>query len=40
MSAKVKVILIRVSYLFMALYAYFGGKCPAQGCPACKLVGK
>jgi len=31
---------LRVIYLFMALYAYFGGRCPMEGCPGCKLLGK
>lgn len=39
-TAQTKTLLLRVLYLVMALYAYFGGHCPAQGCPACKWVGK
>ena len=40
MNATVKRLVIRVVYLILALYAYFGGRCPAQGCPACKWMGK
>ena len=40
MKAKVVTIVARVVFLALAAYAYFGGNCPAQGCPACKLVGK
>ncbi len=40
MASKVKGWLLRIGYLALALYAYFGGRCPAQGCPACKLIGK
>lgn len=40
MKNKTMGLFLRVGYLFLALYAYFGGRCPAQGCPACKLIGK
>lgn len=40
MTAKTKTIVLRVAYCALAVYAYFGGRCPAQGCPACKLMGK
>ena len=40
MTAKMKMIALRVAYCALAVVAYFGGRCPAQGCPACKLVGK
>ncbi|HLJ53488.1 MAG TPA: hypothetical protein VKT77_00530 [Chthonomonadaceae bacterium] len=33
-------LLFRVAVTALAVYAYLGGQCPAQGCPACKLVGK
>lgn len=26
--------------LALSLLTLFGGRCPAQGCPACKIVGK
>ena len=40
MKAATKRLICRVTYLVLAIYAYFGGRCPAQGCPACKLLGK
>jgi hypothetical protein len=40
MKTTLKRLIFRVTYLILAIYAYFGGRCPAQGCPACKLVGK
>jgi len=40
MKAKVVTLLFRVVVAIMAVYAYFGGNCPAHGCPACKWVGK
>lgn len=30
----------RIIFLFFALLAFFGFKCPAQGCPACKYLGQ
>ena len=34
--------LLKVVYLIMAGVAYFGGggRCPAEGCPACKWLGR
>ncbi len=26
--------------LALSLLTMFGGRCPAEGCPACKIVGK
>ncbi len=40
MTTKTKAILLRLVYGALAVYAYFGGRCPAQGCPACRMVGK
>ena len=40
MKAKVITLVFRIVVAALAVYAYFGGNCPAQGCPACKLVGK
>ena len=40
MSAITKKWLFRIGYLTLAVYAYFGGRCPAEGCPACKLLGR
>jgi hypothetical protein len=33
---------LKIGYLILAGFAYFGGggRCPAEGCPACKLLGK
>ncbi len=31
---------LRLGYLVLALASYFGYRCPAQGCPCCKLFGK
>jgi hypothetical protein len=40
LTAKTKAILLRALYLLLAVYAYFGGRCPAEGCPACRWIGK
>jgi hypothetical protein len=40
MKGKIITLLFRAAVAAPAVYAYFGGRCPAQGCPACKLVGK
>lgn len=39
-NGKVATLVFRIVFAVLAVYAYFGGNCPAQGCPACKLVGK
>ena len=40
MTTKMKHWALRIAYLALAVYAYFGGRCPAEGCPACRLIGK
>ena len=40
MKAKAATLVFRIVFLALAVYAYFGGECPARGCPACRLVGK
>jgi len=40
MKGKIATIVFRVVVAILAVYAYFGGNCPAQGCPACKWMGK
>jgi hypothetical protein len=40
MKGKIATIVFRVVVAILAVYAYFGGNCPAQGCPACKWIGK
>ena len=34
-----KGILIQVFAALLALAAVFGYRCPAQGCPACRMIG-
>lgn len=40
MKTRVKHLALRLFSLAFAIAALFGFRCPAQGCPACKLVGK
>jgi hypothetical protein len=40
MKSKVMVSLYWIAGLALSAAALFGYKCPAQGCPACKMVGK
>jgi hypothetical protein len=40
MTAKVKTFLFRLTVLALSAAAAFGFRCPAPGCPCCKLVGK
>lgn len=35
-----KLMLLQALGLGLAVAAYFGFRCPAQGCPACRLVGR
>ncbi len=37
---KAKVLLFWIGGLAFSVAAFFGFRCPAQGCPACKIVGK
>lgn len=39
-KTKVMAGLFWVGGLALSIAALFGGRCPAQGCPACKIVGK
>jgi len=40
MKAKIMVLLFSVLSLALTLAALCGISCPAQGCPACKMLGK
>jgi len=40
LKGKIATLVFRIVFAIMAVYAYFGGECPAKGCPACKLIGK
>lgn len=40
MAQKAKVVLFWAAGLALTVCAFFGYRCPAQGCPACKMVGK
>jgi hypothetical protein len=40
MKTKVMALAMRVSAAALAVAVLFGYRCPAQGCPACKIVGK
>lgn len=35
-----KAILLQVAAAAFTVAAYFGFRCPAQGCPGCRLMGK
>jgi len=39
-KSKVMVTLYWIAGLALSAAALFGYKCPAHGCPACKMVGK
>ena len=39
MKQKATLILFRVCGLALSVAVFFGWRCPAQGCPACKGVG-
>jgi len=36
----VKHVWIRITVALLAIAAAFGWRCPVEGCPACKLLGK
>ena len=38
--SRAKHIFIRVIVSLTAIAAMFGFRCPAEGCPACKMLGK
>jgi len=40
MRTKAKAWLFWVAGVAFTVGAFFGFRCPAQGCPACKMVGK
>lgn len=40
LSVKAKAILVWVTMTAISVATYFGWRCPAPGCPCCKMVGK
>jgi hypothetical protein len=40
MKARTVALMMKLAGTALAVAAFFGYKCPAQGCPACKIVGK
>ena len=40
LAARAKATWIWVAMTGLSVAAYFGYRCPAPGCPCCKMVGK
>ncbi|MEP6756506.1 MAG: hypothetical protein ABJA67_13455 [Chthonomonadales bacterium] len=40
MNTRMMALMFWVAGAAVSIFALFGNKCPAEGCPACKLVGK
>lgn len=40
LKTKVLTGMFWIGGLVLSLLTLFGGRCPAEGCPACKMVGK
>lgn len=40
MKEKMKMVLFWAVSVALPVVTYFGFRCPAPGCPGCKLVGK
>jgi len=40
MSTRIKAAAYRLGGIAFTLLVFFGFRCPAQGCPACMMLGK
>jgi hypothetical protein len=40
MSTRIKAVAYRLAAIAFPLLVLCGFRCPAQGCPACKMLGK
>ena len=40
MKAKILTTLLWIGTAALTIATFFGFRCPAQGCPACKMLGK